>query len=62
MERKKEGQMPEFKSWILDPDKLDDIWQATTSLNLNFLLIYQLNLHPRITVTIKLDGIGDIIL
>lgn len=62
VERTKEGQVSESLDFRSPIDKLYDIWQAITCLNLSFLLIYQLNLHPRITVMIKLDGVGDIIL
>lgn len=43
-------------------NKLHDIWQFTTSLDLNFSLICQCILCPSITVMIKLDHVGNIIL
>lgn len=38
------------------------IWQAMTSINLNFLWTFQLILCPRIIMMIKLHGVSNIIL
>lgn len=58
----KEGQVSKCLDFGSSFDKLYDVWQVITSLDLNFPLIYKLNLCPRNIVMIQLDGIGDIIL
>lgn len=55
-------QVSEYLDFRSATDKLCSMWQVIISLNLNFPLIYKLNLCSRNITMIKLDGVGDIIL